>query len=498
MNKKIVLVAFYNADSLGIRTLHAILDQKGFEVYSVFFGDLEENFHLNKKTALNDKDIDLLVNFIVEKDPLYVGLGLNSIFFDLAKQVTENIKARTKSLVVWGGMHPTINTLHCLTCADAVCVGEADKVVVEIAETLMAGGDISTIDNLCTKRNGEVIRNKPGTLINDLDSIPFPDFSRKDKFLIKLGQMTEMPSDDKLLAYTCLTTRGCPFNCTYCYSPKIKDIYSGEKFVRRRSVDNVMEELRLVKKQFKNLNFIWIADDVFTMDYPWLKDLSEKYIKEINIPFFCYVHPKTVNEQYISLLKSMGVGIITMGIQSGSLNIRKNHFKRYDTNEEIVKAVTIIHKYKIYATYDMIINNPVETEEDKAEAFDLFLKLPRPFFLDMRVLSHFPGTFLTNTFLENKIISEKDIGHKLDFSFYDWKNFFHMKGTKLDIFWNSIFYFFNFRFMPTWLIVRLRNSKLARRYPGILLMILRFIKLTDYSLGQLGRLRRKVFYNFFD
>lgn len=492
MNKKIVLISFYNLDAIGIRTLHAILKKNGFDVHSIFFRSLQDNLGLRENTKINNQNIELLTDLIAQINPLFVGLSLNSIFFELASQVTKSLKAKTKSLIVWGGMHPTINPEICLKVADVVCIGEGDEAIVDLASKLSKEEDILSIANLYIKRGLEIIKNKPSCLVNDLDSLPWPDFSRENKYFIESGKINQLPADNKVLHYTCLTSRGCPFNCTYCYSPKLKDIYSGQKFVRRRSVDNVIDELKNIKKQFKNLNFIYFADDVFTMDYNWLNDFSDKYIKEINLPFFCYTHPKTVNEKNIGLLKKMGVGKINMGIQSGSQNIRANSFKRYDTNEEIIKAVKIIHQYGIPAIYDLIINNPVETEEDKSKSFDLFLKLPRPIFFDMRVLSHFPGTFLTNSFLEQHIISEDQLGHKLDLSFYDWKNFFNVMDSKQDVFWNCIFFFFNLNFMPTWLIVKIRQNNFLRQHPTNLLMFLRLIKLFNQFIGIIGIKIRKI------
>lgn len=492
MNKKIVLISFYNLESLGVRTIHSILKKEGFEVYSVFFGRLKKNFTLNVP-RINKKDIDVLLDFIIKIDSFLVGISLNSIFFDLTSDITTKIKKQTDSTVIWGGIHPTSQPEQCLKFADAVCIGEGDGAITELANKLSLGNSISEIKNIYTKRGDQIVKNELRPLINNPDLIVTPDFSSDNKVLIENGKIKPVPSDDERISYECMTSRGCPFACSYCYTSKLKKIYSaGSGFIRRRSVDSVITELKNIKNRHNNLEIIYFLDDVFTLDYNWLKDFSEKYIEHINLPFYCYCHPKYSDDRTINLLKEMGVFRIIMGIQSGSEKIRRGLYKRFDTNKDIINAVKIMKKYNIHAVYDVIINNPVETDKDREDSFNLLLKLPRPINIDLRFLSHFPGTFLTDFLIKEGVVIDGDLEHNCKKSFIGWKKFYHIKNSKFDLFWNCLFSLLNFNFIPIFIILKIRKSRFLKKYPWIFLIFLRLVMFFDYWGGEIGLTFRKI------
>ena len=198
--------------------------------------------------------------------------------------------------------------------------------------------------------------------------------------------------------YRIITTRGCPFNCAYCGSAFLKGMYEG-KFLRTRTVDNVLEELGLALKKYPYIQFIKIMDDCFTINsLEWLKDFAEQYKEKINLPFFCLVSPSTITEEKLGILIDAGLENVQVGLQSGSDRTNKNIYSRYISQEQFFKAISILDSFrkKLSFSFDVISDNPYEKEEDYAETAKLLNQIPRPFNLTLYSLTFYPGTELYN------------------------------------------------------------------------------------------------------
>lgn len=179
-------------------------------------------------------------------------------------------------------------------CVDMICIGEGEEAIVELANSIEKSGIDYSIQNLWFKKDGGIIKNRVRHLIKDLDKLPFPDkliFCEKEQSIRN--------------HYAVTSGRGCPFSCTYCASDVMKRLLTkGETYVRRRSPENVIEELLVAKNSiYFNLRSINFLDDTFTYDYSWLERFCRLYKKEIKLPFHCTGYPSTVNYEKTVLLK---------------------------------------------------------------------------------------------------------------------------------------------------------------------------------------------------
>jgi anaerobic magnesium-protoporphyrin IX monomethyl ester cyclase len=475
--KSVVLITFYDLDSFAVHTLHAVLKKSGHDVHSIFFKTLNINSTANAPT---EADISRLIQLISKLNPDIVGISFRSTFFKLAKTITEEIRKNLDALIVWGGIHPTIKPTQCIEIADIVCVGEGEGAIVELAKRLADENSIDDIKNLWIRKDGKIIKNDLRLLIQDLDSLPFPDFSIENKYFIENGSIESLIPPDKRTDYSIMTSRGCPFRCTYCYNNIAQEIYKDKgKYVRRRSVGNVIEELLQAKKNFKNLNYISFLDDLFTFDKKWVKEFSEQYKKSIHLAFYCHIHPKFADEEMIKVLKESGCAGITIGIQTGSENSRYKYFERYETNDQIVKATEILHKQGIDCTYDLIMDNPLETDQDKRETFNLLLRLPRPFKLCVHSLTHFPETKLTKILLEKKIITDNDVEDQKQKSYDRWVPALDLDRDKENMFWDNLYYLTQKKYVSAKFLVWLSDLKFLKMHPKPLTF---FLRLTSFSI----------------
>ena len=200
------------------------------------------------------------------------------------------------------------------------------------------------------------------------------------------------------IGYQTMTGRGCPHKCSYCINDAVKNLYGPKGYLRWRSVEHVISELRWVKQHLPFVNFIWISDDAF-FSRP-LKDIQsfcDAYQKDIGFPFSCLASPLTMSQEKMDCLVNAGLIYIQMGIQSGSARIQELFNRKAMNNTVMLSAAHIIHQYRdrIHPpSYDFILDVPYETVMDKIESLRLIAQLPKPFRLQPFSLVLYPGTHL--------------------------------------------------------------------------------------------------------
>ncbi len=479
-NKRVVLITFYDLDSFALHTLHAVLKGAGFEAHSIFFKSSNINTTSNQPT---EREVADLIRLIKDIDPLIVGISFRSTFFNLALSITREIKKNLGLPVIWGGTHPTIRPQQCIEFTDMVCVGEGEGAIVELCLRLSKNEPLDNIQNVWVNSGDKVVKNAPRFLIPDLDTLPFPDFSCENKHFIDNGNIAPIVLAPARTNYWVMTSRGCPFSCTYCYNSIGQKIYKEKgQYVRRRSVENVIKELTFAKRSFKNLRYISFLDDLFTFNLDWIRKFHGEYKKEVGLPFYCHIHPKFTGEEMIGLLKDAGCVGMTMGVQSGSSECRHKYYERYESNEDIIRAAKNLHKEKIKCTYDLIMDNPLETDTDKRETFNLLLSLPRPFDLHIHSLTHFPETRLTQLLLERKIITEDDVEDRKQKSYKRWTPILDLDRKREDLFWDNLYYLAQNKHLPKQLLIWLSNRSFLKKHPKPFTFLLRLTCHSIYSI----------------
>jgi len=390
-----------------------VLEREGFDVVSLFFKGRDTGNNFEKYSG---DELAYLVEQIYKLGPALVGISVMSAFFDVASEITGRIKELDSApLVLWGGIHPTIRPEQCLEVADVVCVGEGEEAVVELAMALRDKADISSIKNLWMRGHNNELR----PLIQDLDSLPFASCSRDQKYIVEKRRM--QPYDyNKVVhreGFRFMTSRGCPFGCAYCANSFLRAAYKGKgRYLRQRSVDNVIQELVHLKNRYR-LGLIHFFDDVFAVDFEWTREFCEKYKEKVGGPFWCYCQPRATDEKTLLLLKDVGLVQVQIGIQSGSERIRRDYFKRYDTNNDILRSVNTLCNVGVAWGCDLIVDNPAEKAEDYQQTAQLLSRFPRPFSANIVTLTHFPEYELTRRFLAEGKIREEDVEDQMSKGF---------------------------------------------------------------------------------
>ncbi len=242
---------------------------------------------------------------------------------------------------------------------DVICRGEGEDAVLELLDALDAGGDITGIGNLYVKSGGKIFRNGIRNLRTDIDSYPFCD---RELY----ASLRHAPDAG---IKNVITSRGCVYKCTFCFEESMKNLYMNKgRYVRFRSVENVIGELREIKSGYEPRT-IYFCDDVFGIDRKWTYDFLERYKREIGLEFICLVRADIVasDAEYAKRLFDAGCRIVFFGIETGSERIRNEVLKKQLSDAAIYKAAERLHGAGIkFRTYN-ILGLPDETFEDACE-----------------------------------------------------------------------------------------------------------------------------------
>jgi anaerobic magnesium-protoporphyrin IX monomethyl ester cyclase len=200
---RVVLLGFYNYESHALRIFHPLLKRGGHDVHSIFF---KNYFTFEAPTA---REEDMVVDLIARIRP--------DTYYQLAARLSARIKAAGAPVIIWGGSHPQTCPKQSLAHCDLVARSEGEYVLAELTDRLGRGDDWHDIRGTWTKRGGEVVRNPPRFLIQDLDVLPAADLSHEGEYYLGKDAWRDVAAwDQKAVAYDIMMVRGCPFECTFC------------------------------------------------------------------------------------------------------------------------------------------------------------------------------------------------------------------------------------------------------------------------------------------
>ncbi len=319
--------------------------------------------------------------------PDLIGFSTGTHQWRFAREFSRWLKESFNIPIICGGIHPTLAPEEAISepGIDMICRGEGEYALLELADKMEAGEDISRIQNLWIKSpEGEIIRNPLRPPILDLDSLPFPDRDIYDyEHLLKENAYEHMV----------MASRGCPYQCSYCCSPAVNQLYSGKGSpVRMRSPQNVIKELTMLQNRFR-VDSLFFTDEIFTLNHHWLSEFCQLYQSKFTIPFKAYARVETVNKEVFKLLKEAGCFMVLIGVESGNEEIRRKIMNRKMKNEDIIRVFQMADEIGLKTWSDNLLGVPGETRETIQETIDLTLKIS-PDHIQNSIFFPYPGTEL--------------------------------------------------------------------------------------------------------
>ncbi len=393
-----ILFFHRNAEWLGIEYLSSVLKKAGHQTELLFdpgSGDIEYKFKIIEKFFDVTK---AMLDKAEAYQPDLIAFSCLTNLYPWVSRMARLIKQQMDVPIIVGGLHPTILPEFVIKnpAIDMICLGEGEEALLELVASMQRGSIDYAIKNIWFKKNGEIIRNPIRPLIQDLDSLPFPDKTIFKKY----GCFS-----DRIYV---MTTRGCPFNCTYCFNSYYKKTFNlnGQPYVRRRSVKHVIDELAHFKSQYP-IKEVFFYDDVFTLNEAWIKEFCQQYKKEIHLPFKALVHPQTVKLEMMQLLAEAGCIYVDIGIESGSQEVREKLLKRTMSNADIANAARVLKEAKIkFCTLNMV-GLPTETPEQMRQTNELNMAI-KPDGTIVSIFYPYPKTELTDFCVDNGLLSRDE------------------------------------------------------------------------------------------
>lgn len=286
---------------------------------------------------------------------------------------------------ICGGPHPTCypTCIESVPRLDAICVGEGEYPMLELVEALKEGRDYTRIKNLWVRRNGAIIRNETRPFIENLDELPYED---RDLF-----NMQESIDKYGLGQMRVLTSRGCPYQCTYCSNKRTSEAQPG-RYLRYRTAEHIMGELNELNRKYR-FDEIFFDDDIFMMNKNIRGEFCERYAREIGKPFVFCARVELCERDMLAMLKNAGGRRIDFGVESGNEELRRSILKRKMTNKQILDATQMAKSVGLQVKTLNMVGLPDETVEKHLDTVRINQQID-PDVVSMSIFTPYPGTEL--------------------------------------------------------------------------------------------------------
>ena len=347
-----------------------------------------------------ENDVDKAIQ---EFSPDIICFTSVSTEYPFVKKLGHHMREKIQgAYMIIGGPHASLQPGQVLRDPfDAVCLGEGEYPMVELASVLQEGKQPRGIPNLWIKNDNSIEKNGTQEFVQNLDDLPFPDR--------EMWQPWVEPDTQ----HAVLLGRGCPYNCTYCCNHMLRKIAKG-KYVRFRSPSNVLEEIRDISEKFPDVSEIYLEVETITANQKWafeFCDMLEDFNASREHPISFGTNVRVLRNESLKPLfeafRQAGFKYINLGIESGSERIRAEVLNRVYSNEDLIRACDEAHESGLRINAYNMIGFPGETPDDFRQTLEINRRcLPDGNYLS--IFCPYPGTEL------HKLCVERDLNVELE------------------------------------------------------------------------------------
>ncbi len=366
---------------------------------------------------------------IERETPDIIGIFTDTIMFHDAMRIAEHAK-ECGAFVVMGGPHVTVLPETVIDKVDVAVIGEGEYTFAEVVKRFSAD-TIEGVDGIWLNKNGKVLRNSRRNSTNGhLDAFPFPalDLLEMDKYTESWNYLDCL--DMGMRGTTMITSRGCPYRCTYC-QPTLESIFG--KKLRHRSPRNVVDEMKHLKRNY-NIDGIFFHDDTLTANRKWLMEFCNLLEEErLGLLWGCNSRINTVNEELMIMMYRVGLCNIHFGIESGSQRILDNIYQKAIKLDDVKRVIHAAKKIGIYTLGFFMLGAPTETPEEIEATINLASSL------DLDEATFSITTPLIGTYLYEMV--KRDSRYTLSKDFSDFNYYKKRAFTGDDLTYRKLKYF---------------------------------------------------------
>jgi len=323
----------------------------------------DANLQIKKQDLYDDFD-----RKVRDYDPDIIAVSVVDDTVAMGLKLIRHLKLR-RAVTVFGGVHAIFNAGSLIERdeVDIVCIGEGEEALVDLCENIASKVAYTNIRNLWVKDERKQIFRNPMRNPVDIDTLPYEDFSIFDE------ENIFRPMQGKMVASIPINfDRGCPYHCTFCAAPSILDMYKKNQFIyyRTKTINRIYKEMKHFSENYPVSFFYFNSETFLSMPFSKLEEFADMY-SEFKLPFWCQTRVETVTEDKIELLKEMNCLRISIGLEHGNEDFRKNILRKDFTNKQVMEAFRIIKKYNIPTSVNNMIGFPDETRELVFDTIDL-------------------------------------------------------------------------------------------------------------------------------
>jgi len=385
--------------TLAIEALSAYLKREGHEVRAFFDPALFADSLAPIPALARVFDYQRpLLDCVADYQPQLICFSVVTDYFQWALNRARAIKAYFDIPIVFGGIHPTSVPREVLAYpeVDYVVVGEGEGALGELARALEDGGSVTSIRNLGF-RNGDVQINPLRPLITDLDSLPWPDKDVLAHVWPKLYRRR----------YHTIASRGCPNRCKYCCHSFLAPMYKGlGPYYRARSVEDFIAELVEAKERYRPRSVL-IHDNALIVNRKWFREFAEQYRRHVDIPYFCWISPDSIDEETVALLKESHCTNAWVGITQAP-GVKSDPGDRGRFDGAVVTALDLLRAANIFVVADNIFGMPGQDGDDVRKLIRLYMDHP-PDLTIAFFLRYYPKIPLIETALREGAVTAQQV-----------------------------------------------------------------------------------------
>lgn len=333
-------ISGWQVPPIGIPYVSAYMKKQGISVHCLNLCICDEPMKTLEQTILQEQ-ID-----IVATGGLVVNWQEVKEIIDCAKRVSPHI------ITIIGGSlvtHSPEEAMQLVPTADYGVIGEGEITDSELVLTLESKGDPAQVAGIIYRDGGTLRRTEPRAVIDDLDTIPWPDYEGFDYF-----EVVKRFSPDGTIAAALTTSRSCPFQCTFCST-------SGGGKYRQRSLDATFAELKYLVDHY-HAKKIFLNDELFAVNGERLHEFCQR-IAPLRLKWFVFLRlGKHIQLELLQEMYDAGCETIFYGLESASDTILKS-MKKGTTEKEMLRVLEITKKAGINVRGNFIFGDTMETLE---------------------------------------------------------------------------------------------------------------------------------------
>ncbi|VVB86554.1 Ribosomal protein S12 methylthiotransferase RimO [uncultured archaeon] len=345
--------------------------------------------------------IEDVVELVANDAPDFVGITVYTFMVEVCAKIAKGIKEKSQQTkIIFGGphIHPQHEeVMRMIPFVDYCVIGEGEYPTLELIKAVNEGNDLTQVKSIAYRLNGKIIINQQREYLKNLDELPFP---ARDLLPFDAYRSPHSIGGQKPFTLI-LSSRGCPFACHFC---ACNAVWGNQ---RRRSVENVLDEIEFVYKKY-NIKAIRIEDDLFTLNKKWAiaicRGMVERGLNKIEWETNGRVG--TLSKELLVEMRNANCKSIALGIEFGNQRIIDFAEKGLKI-DQVFETVKLIKESGIRVKAYFMIGYPTETKETIEDTIKLSQRLDLDYAL-FSLATPFPGTRLYKYVMDKRLLKSND------------------------------------------------------------------------------------------